>query len=156
MMQYGNILSLGIDVPPNFNEAEKYLKAAADKCNVDAIILYDSHLKRKWFIILNLQLFDSCLFNRFVCACVLYFTVNNVKSGTLQHLSGLVHSIIKFEATNDVPRFKKACETRMKAIKNHLPFIPKDSKCTFSEIENWINDEELFERALSEVISKTS
>lgn len=47
MMQYGNILSLGIDIPPNFNEAEKYLKAAADKCNVDAIILYDSHLKRK-------------------------------------------------------------------------------------------------------------
>ncbi|KAK8854400.1 hypothetical protein M9Y10_016962 [Tritrichomonas musculus] len=113
-------------------------------------------IKNSWKDSSIRELFDSCQFNRFVCACVLHFTVNNVKSGTLQHLSGLVHSIIKFEATNDVPRFKKACETRMKAIKNHLPFIPKDSKCTFSEIENWINDEELFERALSEVVSKTS
>ena len=53
MMQYGNIFSLGIDVPPNFNEAEKYLKAAADKGNFDAIILYDSRLKRKGNVLLS-------------------------------------------------------------------------------------------------------
>lgn len=102
------------------------------------------------------ELFESLAFNRFVCACVLFFTINNVKSGTLQHLNGLVHSTFKFEATNDVARFKKNCETRVKAIKSYLPFIPQNSKCTFSEIEEWINDDDLFNKAMDDVIAKCS
>lgn len=101
-------------------------------------------------------LFESYQFNRFVCTCVLFFTINSVKSGTLQHLNGLVYSIIKFEATNDVARFKKNCETRVKAIKSYLPFIPKNSLCSFSEIEVWINDDELFRKAMDDVIAKCS
>ena len=113
-------------------------------------------IKNSWKDSTVRNIFESRRFNKFICSCVLIFTTRTVKSGTLQHLNGLVHSIIKFEAQNDVARFKKACETRIKAIKSYLPFIPKESKCTFSEIEKWIYDDDIFKQAVKGVIEKSS
>lgn len=100
------------------------------------------------------DMFESLRFNRFICACVLFFVTINIKNGTLQHLNGLVHSIIKFESTNDIPRFKKTCETRVKAMKNYLPFIPNESNCSYTEIESWINNTTLLQQAINSIVSK--
>ena len=84
-------------------------------------------------------------FQRFLCLCILYLTINkNVKNGTIQHISGMVQSILKMEAINDVRRFQIACEKRIKLIKKFFPFLPSNFSCSFIDLEEVINDDELF------------
>ncbi|OHT02232.1 hypothetical protein TRFO_30693 [Tritrichomonas foetus] len=93
-------------------------------------------------------------FQRFIVTCILYFSIGNVKNGTLQHLSGLIYAVIKLESTNDVERLKKAFETRIKSMKSHLPFIKSEHQCSFNEIINIINLESLIDDAINEVNDK--
>jgi hypothetical protein len=85
-------------------------------------------------------------FQRFIVVCVLFFAGQSVPSSSVKHLLALAYAPSKF---NDAERFRKTVTERVKAVRGWLPFIGKESDCSFDLVLRFCADEQLLEQAVA-------